>query len=424
LRNHQGLPFNNAAKDVDIVVKPGKIGHAYRLLRKVFRNNNLEYYDEFKTGKMVCMHGISLTEKTGIHFDLIAGLSIKGYELEEFDEIYQHTKEYQGLTVLDDKYEAFWIYICKIFGQKKPVIKQEYINKVTNLIESDEEFFIAEISKKVSEKYVAYIKTILTLNRYELLFQQHKQINKRIKRKLWREKTVKTFCGNAQFLLEKICRIIFKYNKYSRTFCMIAPDGTGKSTVIEQIIDKINYYYVSESKCSLYHFRPTIVPNLSEIGQKKNEKGEAENVVEWEQMKPAGVISSFFRIAYYSMDYIVGWRKQIRRDVHFDKYSVFDRYSYDLLVDPRRTKLRLPYGIRRFFVALTPKPKIVFLLSATADTIYKRKQELPRQEIERQLREYQKLRNIYKNIYILDAEKNVDVLCDKAMKILFDCYLR
>ena len=68
LRNYQGLPFENTAKDIDIVVEPKQVKVAYRLLREVFSNNDLEYYDEFRTSKMICMHGMSIKNNILIYF--------------------------------------------------------------------------------------------------------------------------------------------------------------------------------------------------------------------------------------------------------------------------------------------------------------------------------------------------------------------
>lgn len=424
LRNYQGLPLENTAKDIDIVVEPKQVKVAYRLLREVFSNNDLEYYDEFRTSKMICMHGMSIKNNIGIHIDLLQGLNIKGYELEKFDRMYDHTQEYRGMVVLEDKYEAFWLYICKLFGQKRPIVKLEYQEKISNLLKNNSDFFMEELSKRVSKSYLQRVKSYILTRDYDAILNDYKQLNKEIKINVRYRSPIKTLLNRIQFLLEKLERIVFRYNKYSRTIGMIAPDGTGKSSLLKEIKNSLNYYYVSENKCRSYHFRPTIVPNLNEMGQKIKITKESDKVTDREQIQQSGLIISLIRIIYYSMDYIVGWRKQIRVDVHYDKYSVFDRYSYDMIVDPKRSKIKLPYWVRRFFVALTPKPKVMFCLVANPETIYGRKQELSLIEIERQLGEYKKLKKVYPNIHFLDAEKSINVLCDEAMKIILDNYTK
>ena len=66
LRNYKGLPEVNEAKDIDIVVEPKKAKYAQELLKKIFKNNGLEYYDDARFDKMLCMHGMSINNNTGI----------------------------------------------------------------------------------------------------------------------------------------------------------------------------------------------------------------------------------------------------------------------------------------------------------------------------------------------------------------------
>ena len=108
--------------------------------------------------------------------------------------------------------------------------------------------------------------------------------------------------------------------------------------------------------------------------------------------------------------------------MHYDRFSVFDRYSYDFIVDPLRTKLGLPKWVRRFFVRLTPQPKIVFVLQAAPDVIYERKQELTREEIERQLNVYGELAETHKRFYTINAEQTPEKMANEAMKVILEQY--
>ena len=114
----------------------------------------------------------------------------------------------------------------------------------------------------------------------------------------------------------------------------------------------------------------------------------------------------------------------MRRDVHYDRYSVFDRYSYDFIVDPERSRLRLPRWMRRFFVRLTPQPGVVFILIANADTIYSRKQELDKVEIERQLEEYKKLGEKHKRFHFINAERSPKEIAGEASEIILNFYAK
>lgn len=420
LRNQEGLPQNNTAKDVDIIIEPYQIKNAKKIFIDTLKLNKVEYFDCFVTGKMICMHGISLTRKIGIHIDIIAGLNIKGYEMVEFDKMYKYAIKVNGVWVLEKKYEVFLTYISKQFGQKKVYFKDKYVKEIEALIKNEKDFFISKLSCLVSKKYLN--KTIEKIERkeYGVILEDGKNLTKQIKARRFIKKPINTLYDNICFYVEKIFRIIFAYKKYARSFALIAPDGTGKSSLMEKIIDEINYYYVSENKVSLYHFRPEIFPNLREVGRKMKIVEKKEITSDPHALKPVGKISSFIRMAYYILDYMLGWAKKIRNDVHYDKYSAFDRYSYDLLVDPERTRIKLPYLLRKIMVKLTPKPKVVLALMADSKTIYSRKQELEKDEIERQLKEYQKIIKEEENVYEINAEETLENMAKDAIKIIFD----
>ena len=206
----------------------------------------------------------------------------------------------------------------------------------------------------------------------------------------------------------------------------MAPDGTGKTTFLEALLKELNFYYVNDendNRFHVYHFRPSILPNLGAVGEKAGVMKQDTDFTNPHRSKPANPLSSLIRISYYTLDYIIGWQKCVRNDVHYDRYSVFDRYSYDFIVDPRRTKLNLPESIRTFFVKLTPQPGIVFVLNAKPETVYVRKQELPLEEIERQAKMYKKVAESNKKRFVMiDAEQKPEEMAEQAIHYIMNKY--
>ena len=118
------------------------------------------------------------------------------------------------------------------------------------------------------------------------------------------------------------------------------------------------------------------------------------------------------------MDYVLGWMYFTRRDVQYDRYTVYDRYSYDLLVDPHRTRLNLPYWLRKCFVSFMPHPKISFFLKV----VLRRKAELSYDEIVRQIASYERLAVANNHIITIDANKSVDDMIKEALPHLIALY--
>lgn len=206
-----------------------------------------------------------------------------------------------------------------------------------------------------------------------------------------------------------------------KSIAVEAPDGAGKTTFIDALVTEIARYFVSDpSKSAIRHFRPLLLPNLGAAGEKIGVMKQDKNFTEPHRAKPANFISSFIRMTYYWLDYFIGMPLILRKDAQFDKITIFDRYIYDFLVDPFRTRIKLPYWIRLFFVKMVKQPKIVFVLDAPVDVIYARKQELSMIEIKRQLLEYSKLKGLGHRVYILDATASPQAMAKEALKVIVE----
>jgi thymidylate kinase len=67
---------------------------------------------------------------------------------------------------------------------------------------------------------------------------------------------------------------------------------------------------------------------------------------------------------------------------------VFDRYYYDLLVDFRRFRYKGPRWPVALLARCVPRPDLLLILNAPAEVLQTRKQEVSREESERQMNCY------------------------------------
>ena len=131
--------------------------------------------------------------------------------------------------------------------------------------------------------------------------------------------------------------------------------------------------------------------------------------------KPAGKMSSLVRLFYYWNDYVWGWNK-IRKECVNGSMIIFDRYSYDFIVDPRRSRISLPSSIIKMFMLHVPQPDNVFILVADPKVIYMRKQELELNEITRQIEAYRLLAKNSTKFHLINAEKKPEDITNLIMK--------
>lgn len=427
LRNYKDLPEINPSKDVDIILEPGKISVARECMIQVLKKAKVDYYNEEVFGHIHSFWGMDIEKIFSIHIDLIEGYYAKGFSVFTFNELYEETERYKNFYVLNEFFSGVMLYVYKQFGYKNPRMKPEYCTELNKIVKNNKNRFEGLVAKLTTEEFAKKAVEFIIAEDFEGLLKESHKLQKYLKLYVWKMRPVTTIVEIIRFYWQRLHRILFSYRAYSYNFAVIAPDGAGKTTFLETVIDKLNFYRVcvmEDNHISLYHFRPGILPNLGAVGEKAGIKKQDTDFTDPHRNAPANPLSSFVRMIYYIVDYVVGWQVRVRKDVHRNRWTIFDRYSYDLIVDPKRTRLNLPDSVRRVLVGLTPKPNIVFLLKTTPEIIYKRKQELTLKEIERQLNEYTKLAKNDNRIVVLDAENNPEELATIAIKQLFERYMK
>lgn len=426
LRNYKELPENNPSKDVDIILEPGKISTARTCMMQSLKKARVNYYNEEIFGHIHSFWGMDTEDIFSIHIDLIEGYYAQGFSVFTFNELYEETERYKNFYVLNDFFSGVMLYVYKQFGYKKPRMKKEYCTELNNVVKNNKSKFEELVAKLTTVEFAKKAAELIVAEDFEGLLKDSCKLQKYLKLYVWKKRPITTMAEVFKFYWQRLQRILFSYRSYSYNFAVIAPDGGGKTTFLDTLIDNLNFYRVctrDDNHISVYHFRPGIFPNLGAMGEKAGIKKQDTDFTDPHRNAPANPISSFVRMVYYIIDYVVGWQIRVRRDVHRNKWTIFDRYSYDLMVDPKRTRLNLPDSLRSVLVGLTPKPNMVFLLKTTPEIIFKRKQELTLSEIERQLNEYTKLAQKDNRIVVLDAGNSPEELAQIAIKYLFERYM-
>lgn len=205
----------------------------------------------------------------------------------------------------------------------------------------------------------------------------------------------------------------FTYNSgYIITFSGV--DGAGKSTVIEQIVQRIQKQ-LRKPVVVLRH-RPSILPILS-VWTKGKEKAQMDVITNLpRQGKNKHPISSFLRFSYYYLDYIIGQFVIYFKYVIRGYVVVYDRYYFDFINDSKRSNIVLPKKWTTWGYRFLMQPEFNFFLFADASIILKRKQELSKNTIEELTTDYQQLferlqksrkSSIYQSINNVDLENTL-----------------
>lgn len=421
LKNDDGLPFKNYSKDVDIIIDPGYYKIASELLQKCYTENGISHYKIHKFERLRCWYGFNPTTKLAIHIDLLEGFLHKGFEMFPFEMIYSHAyKNKNGVYVLDSLLGNVILLMHSTICYH--TIKEKYAIRIAKGYKENKQNIDSLLQQLLGFKTSLKMIQLLKENDYHAISAKGKWFSHKSKKRILLSRPLFTLANVADFLFEKINRVIINRERYTALLSVHAPDGTGKTTFIQQLSEQLGFYFVCDAGdlVQIYHHRPNILPNIGAVGEKAGVMRQDKNFTEPHRAKPAGFISSLIRMIYYWIDYVIGVPLILRKNAQFDKITIFDRYIYDFLVDPYRTRIKLPHWIRKIFSQLVKQPRIVFVLDANADTIYARKQELSKEEIERQLHEFRKLSNLGKRVHFLDATQTPEKIAQDAIKIVID----
>ena len=211
------------------------------------------------------------------------------------------------------------------------------------------------------------------------------------------------------------------------SIAFLAPDGSGKSTVIQGITNTCADYF---KKVSYFHFRPEWLRNLGQIHVSRRKQEPPKPLQPGEEpprnatphaVKKQGKLVSLIRFMYYNLDFVFGHFFKIMPLKRKHHLIVFDRYYYDYFGDMIRYRYDISPQLVQFCSFFIPKPDIVFILDADENVVYERKKEVPIEEIARQRKAYASLLDRNINAVMINVDRNVEDIISEVTGYILDC---
>ena len=191
-------------------------------------------------------------------------------------------------------------------------------------------------------------------------------------------------------------------------FCIaiLGTDGSGKTTLLNKVMPVLGLCF--HKSVRVQHLKPDLLPSLGRLRGVKNEPGYV--CRDPHVSKPSGFIGSLTRLTYLTTDYILGYWLKVR--LHIAKLPVglwiFDRYAYDILLDSRRFRIRLPRWIIKAYLFFVPKPDLIVCLGGDPEKIYARKPETSLEEVSRQVETLKRFVDQNHNAIWVDTTTTLD----------------
>ena len=203
-----------------------------------------------------------------------------------------------------------------------------------------------------------------------------------------------------------------------RMIAVMGTDGSGKTTLLNAISPVLNN--MTHGKLVIHHLKPDLIPPLGRLRGVKYEKDHI--CATPHASRPSGFIGSLVRISYLMCDYILGYWLKVR--IRLAKtpitYWIFDRYAYDILIDSRRFRIRLPHWIIKAYLFFVPRPDLILCLGGDPDKIFARKSETSLDEVKRQVAALKKFCEDNKRAVWIDTTKSIDESADAALTAILE----
>ena len=258
-RNHEGLPEKNLSKDVDFMIDPKKISAAKNIVKKIYKQNGMIYYDEAVFHRLHCTHGVNEEGTFGIHIDLIGGYLVRGYEIYSFDKLHDNAEQYNGFYILNELYQGIMLLITKIFGYKTPTLDEKYRQAIMEIYNNNSKEFKRQLENIFSKSTAQKYEQAILGNRFEMILKDHKHFDKELKSYARKRKPVSTIKNNIIFLWGRWDRIVLHKKRYQRILAVITQTSETGELLAEKIAEKINQIYVDNKKTKIYRMFDALV---------------------------------------------------------------------------------------------------------------------------------------------------------------------
>ena len=176
---------------------------------------------------------------------------------------------------------------------------------------------------------------------------------------------------------------------------LAGPDGTGKSSIVtwmklEMGTDRVVYMWG----------RPAVLPRRSPEGTGDDTRPHDHRLY--------GRAVSWAKLLYVFLDYQLGWLGRVWPHSRRGGITMIDRGWYDMAVDEKRYRLRVPPRVIEVLARFIPKPKLVVVRHASSNVILQRKGDLSADEIERQTARWREVVPARVPRVFIDASKPLD----------------
>lgn len=418
MRNYASLPDTSAGSDLDILVHPEDIKRAKAVLFDAIKQSGGIAIGCVQTWTFFEVYALGINNKSewwGLCVEFYTGVQFKSsVPLVDSNQFDACISKYNDISIVSEHIGNAIGFIKEILAHNEfRADKPQYLGSLLHLYTEHSNQY-KSIFSPLGQRGLGLLPNVLE--------NPSKAVRSVAIRKFRRAVLVNAFIKSPGSFLYK--RVTHEFHRVKRYFhpsgtviVILGVDGAGKSTVINAIKPVLDA--ATHNATFVQHLRPSLLPALARLkGQTKVPSGP---VLDPHGSTPSGTLGSLLRLTWLTLDYIFGYWLRTRLIIaKRPAIVIFDRYAYDMALDPRRFRINLPVVLVRGFIRWAPKPDLIICLHGNPAVIAARKNELPLEEVKRQTEALLAFAKQEPNAVLVSTEGTVEQARDDVLMALQD----
>lgn len=391
LRNHETLPESVGARDIDLVVEPEHLTAAVGVVKAIADSGEMQFANYFRDERLTqftLYKRLSPATVFEIKIDFFTSSQVYGIEALTASEMLEDAWDHHGIPVVSNAVKLLdkWLFHLMVGKPLHPKYDETFAAIASD--ENAKALISFKLRSLFDRKLAEILIARLAAGQGSMLSPLSRRVRVRALARMWRAQGFSALERTLGFL---IFRLRDRLRPAGSFLSISGPDGCGKTTVIDKIKGQLECVF-GEQSVAYRHFRPAILPRIASIAKSAKAIDRIdENYGEPHRARPSGFFGSLARLAYYWLDYQIGYFRDTHEKLTRREVVLFDRYIFDMVADPGRSRVSLPNWILRVIAYLTIRPKYAFFIRVPTAVVRERKQELSLEAIEMLNGRYQDL---------------------------------
>jgi len=405
-RNYEQLPYI-ADNDVDLLVSPTDIDKFMTIIQnnardckidlvlvtKAYGGGRIYLWDSWSRNNDICR----IDYMTAIHY--------KGLPLLNIHSVIENRQRRSLFYIPDSCAEiAMSLMIPLMYNGQ---VKEKYKQFIYDTITSNDTGFVLYLRDYLPSNILEEILYSILRKDFEYL----NNLRKVLLKACIIQNCAKSAVGFINYLVRYVPRI---FKSPGIFICLLGPDGSGKSTVMENLTKRLAVLYPAE-RFKKKHWRPGALPQLKQL---LKVHGHAISSTDRHYNNKENPVRSLLRFIYYILDYVIGYYLKLFPMMIKTTAIIMDRYYYDIIVDPFRYGFNLPRWLLKLGRFIVPKPDLTVYLDNTADKLHRRKKELSVGELDRQIHIWRRFIADLPNAKIVTTDKSLREVVEEVARFV------